>query len=277
MILLPAHVCVEVIKTSLWILIVLGAVVTAQESLTLKAPEIKADPASIFLDEPRVDAKGPERPKGPSKDGSKCPDTYPSQLERLIKPLHYTITIKADLESLTFQGSEIIYFDINMETKEIVLNAFQIDVNKGIFVNEDGEKQTASEIRINEKNQTVTFLFNPPLDNAKTGLLKVEWKGEISSKLKGFYKSQGILLDGKTSLLAVTQFEPIFARKALPCIDEPDKKATFNINLIAQRADGSFEWGGDSSPGSCRRLEADNFCTVTEDVNLSCRLVHRWF
>ena len=46
----------------------------------------------------------------------------------------------------------------------------------------------------------------------------------------GFYRSK--YMDGdKETYLGVTQFESTGARKAFPCMDEPERKAYFNVKL----------------------------------------------
>ena len=46
----------------------------------------------------------------------------------------------------------------------------------------------------------------------------------------GFYRSK-YMVNGKETFLGVTQFESTAARKAFPCLDEPEKKAKFNVKL----------------------------------------------
>lgn len=53
----------------------------------------------------------------------------------------------------------------------------------------------------------------------------------LNDDLSGFYRSSYTKPDGEKSWLGVTQFETTGARKSFPCLDEPDKKATFAVKL----------------------------------------------
>ena len=61
--------------------------------------------------------------------------------------------------------------------------------------------------------------------------IHLAFDGTLNDQLVGFYRST-FDLDGATTALAVTQFESTHARRAFPCFDEPDMKATFAITLV---------------------------------------------
>jgi tricorn protease interacting factor F2/3 len=62
-------------------------------------------------------------------------------------------------------------------------------------------------------------------------LLKVDYMGRLNRQMAGFYISRYVVEDEERTL-AVTQFEESDARRAIPCLDEPEKKATFEVEMI---------------------------------------------
>jgi aminopeptidase N/puromycin-sensitive aminopeptidase len=62
--------------------------------------------------------------------------------------------------------------------------------------------------------------------------LHIVFTGILNNKLRGFYLSETA-----KRRYAVTQFESTDARRAFPCFDEPDKKATFDITLVVDKGD----------------------------------------
>lgn len=62
--------------------------------------------------------------------------------------------------------------------------------------------------------------------------LKFSGKLRPNTDMRGFYKSSYIEDDGKEHFVAATQFENTHARKAFPCFDEPNFKATFDISFV---------------------------------------------
>ncbi|XP_010049218.2 aminopeptidase M1 [Eucalyptus grandis] len=62
------------------------------------------------------------------------------------------------------------------------------------------------------------------------GVLAIDFDGILNDEMKGFYRST-YEHNGEKKNMAVTQFEPVDARRCFPCWDEPACKATFKISL----------------------------------------------
>ena len=62
--------------------------------------------------------------------------------------------------------------------------------------------------------------------------LVVSFTGTLNDKLRGFYRSTFKDEAGTEHVIATTQMESTDCRRAFPCWDEPDFKATFGITLV---------------------------------------------
>src|SRR3989304_1370209 len=81
-----------------------------------------------------------------------------------------------------------------------------------------------------EKNEILTIHLSQKINDSAQ--LCLEFIGILNDRLLGFYKSEYKDARGKKKYLATTQFEAADARRAFPCWDEPEAKATFDISII---------------------------------------------
>lgn len=59
-------------------------------------------------------------------------------------------------------------------------------------------------------------------------VLYIEFNGVLEDRLNGFYRSN-YTYENEVYYLATTQFEATFARRALPCWDEPSIKSIYEV------------------------------------------------
>ncbi|XP_060526993.1 uncharacterized protein LOC132702418 [Cylas formicarius] len=76
---------------------------------------------------------------------------------------------------------------------------------------------------------TVNFAGAGGLKAERDHTLVVSYKGRIATDMAGVYKSSYVNAKGETVYLVTTQFEPVSARRAFPCFDEPYLKAPFDF------------------------------------------------
>ncbi|KAJ8683682.1 hypothetical protein QAD02_019474 [Eretmocerus hayati] len=148
-----------------------------------------------------------------------------------VKPRHYNIHLEPDLVGFTCDGKQDIHIEVVESTDTIILNSCEIDTKTAVFTDASGKKIKAHGIKNDAESETLILTFSEKLPVGKSGILHMEFKGEINDKLKGLYRSRYTSPDGSVKYAAVTQFEATDARQCFPCWDEPALKATFDITL----------------------------------------------
>ena len=154
-----------------------------------------------------------------------------------IKPLSYTLTL--DVSSMTIQdsnttpvyGDEIYEFSVLKETNTLELNADELRIQSLTLLNQDpvAYAPTWSEDTVNNV-LTITFPNSLPLSDSLK--LHIIYEFNFSQSLSGLYTSKYRDSNKTPKRMVATQFEACSARKAIPCVDQPNAKAKFQISLI---------------------------------------------
>ncbi|KAF8061516.1 leucyl aminopeptidase [Lyophyllum atratum] len=153
-----------------------------------------------------------------------------------VKPTHYDVTIKTDLEKLEFGGFVKISLDVQHDTTSIVLNTADLELGKAsIYSDALKIEQEQSGASFDSVAERVTYSIPTALPAGSKAELKIGFSGKLTGSMMGYYKSM-YEVEGKEKAYALTQFEPTAARRAFPCWDEPLLKATFGVTMIS-RAD----------------------------------------
>ncbi|KAF4524826.1 hypothetical protein B566_EDAN013986 [Ephemera danica] len=111
--------------------------------------------------------------------------------------------------------------------ERVVLNALDLVLSDVSYRPEGGDPITPTSVDLSVEQETATLTFDPALTSGK-GQLALSFTGELNDKMKGFYRSQYTSREG---FCAVTLLCPCLARRMFPCWDEPQLKATFDINI----------------------------------------------
>ena len=149
-----------------------------------------------------------------------------------VVPLHYDLTVEPDFKTFKFEGSVKIELKINNPAIDTVtLNTVDTDIHSAKI----GDV-TSSEIISEEEQQVTTFAFPKGTMSSFKGnaFLDIKFTGILNDNMAGFYRAKyEDKLTGETKYMATTQMEPTDARRAFPCFDEPNLKASFAITLVS--------------------------------------------
>ncbi len=195
----------------------------------------------------------PPRLGGPLVKRDEPPAKVPSEQNRALlpddcTPSLYDLKLEPDLDKLTFSGSVGITLSCDVATSEIWLHARDVafpsvefhlltDIPAGPNHVEtrygSARRIQSTEVAFIRDNDMVRIFLPEVLPVGKDiGVLYIpRFYGEINNSMAGFYRNQYQDDNGKPRYLAATHFEPIDARRAFPCFDEPAHKAVFEITI----------------------------------------------
>ena len=162
-------------------------------------------------------------------------DERPSyRLPRNVVPDHYSLVLVPDLVNAAFGGEAIVDVRVGEPAAEVVLNAAELDISEARFARDGEADRPATVSYRTEEEQAVLVPARPLEPGAYT--LYLRFSGKLNDLLRGFYRSKFRRDNGEEAWLAATQFEATDARRAFPCWDEPDLKASFGVTIVADEA-----------------------------------------
>lgn len=142
-------------------------------------------------------------------------------------PENYNIFLDINRSEKAFFGNvaisgEALDHQIALHQKDLVIHSVLLD-NQDLSYDLD---QDSESVRIE-------------LPETGSMTLVLEFSGKITDNMTGIYPSY-YTLNGQKKEIISTQFESHFAREAFPCIDEPEAKATFDLAIKFDQAQGEL-------------------------------------
>jgi len=172
----------------------------------------------------------------------------PSQLPRNVRPLHYRIAAVPDAANLRFTATAAIDIEVLQPTREISLNAAELDFARVVM---DGEQARVS---TNADAQTATFRFAERIAPGRHRL-DIQYSGRINTQAAGLFALDYTTEQGPRRAL-FTQFEAPDARRFFPSWDEPNFRTPYDLSVTVpagQRAISNMPEAGRQARGNWAR------------------------
>ncbi|KAL0978004.1 hypothetical protein UPYG_G00164620 [Umbra pygmaea] len=156
------------------------------------------------------------------------------RLPDALAPVTYNITLWPRLQVnqdglYIFTGQSAMLFECKKQTDLILLHSNKLNLTL-----------------INGKHARLTGMDGAEAPAIQNSWLEgeTEFLGELADDLEGFYRSE-YTEGGIQKVVATTQMQPTYARKAFPCFDEPAMKAVFHVTLLHDKGTVALSNGRD--------------------------------
>jgi alanyl aminopeptidase len=157
------------------------------------------------------------------------PDLGPrDRLPTDTHPVAYQVTLEVDPDKPTYGGAVAIELTLDRPRESIWLHSRGPRVGT-VSVLRAGADPLAGKLEQVGESGLVAIRLAQPVGPGKVTLV-LPFEGDLGTHLTGLYRASA----GGTHY-AFTQFEPISAREAFPCLDEPRFKTPFDVKLRVRK------------------------------------------
>jgi puromycin-sensitive aminopeptidase len=153
------------------------------------------------------------------------------RLPRTVTPSRYAIELRLDPTASTFEGTVDVTVTAHEAFAEIVLNAKDMTVRRGVIVTADETVINTRDLVLDGETERLTLMLDREL-SAGDYTVRLAYTGRLSDGMAGLYRSRYTDDAGNEHILIATHFEVTDARRNFPCWDEPDLKASFAMTLV---------------------------------------------
>ncbi|NXF04194.1 AMPE aminopeptidase, partial [Smithornis capensis] len=211
----------------------------------LSRPKSQKAPDQVTTFQPITDQTTTAQPP-PPMDLGPCPpkddetgDWRHFRLPTYVKPVHYDLEIKPEMERDIYSGTVNISIALENPTSSLWLHLRETKITEMPTLRKSSGQQIALNECFEYKPQEYIVMKAaaelPVTDESDLYILTLKFQGWLNGSLVGFYRTT-YTENGQIKSIAATDHEPTDARKSFPCFDEPNKKATYNISIIHQDA-----------------------------------------
>ena len=175
--------------------------------------------------------------QGPGAGGRAAPgDVAASPGARLpegVAPIAYDLTLELDPERASFIGRVAIAIAVTAPTARLWLNAVDLEISRAVL-RAGGRDQPVE--RVAGADQTVGFVL-PRAVGPGTVALVIDYTGRVTDLSRHAGKDEQGMFRERTGgrWYLYSQAESVFARRILPCFDEPRFKPAWRVTVIAPR------------------------------------------
>ena len=169
-----------------------------------------------------------------------------------VRPTRYALDLTIDPAKPTFTGRTRIGVKLAVEARAIVLHGRDLTIRSVVAETVRGKVAGKAQSRLafgaTDVADELVLEFDQTI-SVGDAVLDLAYEARFPEQLRGLYRTE----EG-SARYAFTQFEPIDARRAFPCFDEPSNKTPFEVTLRVPKGSTAFANGREKrhadDPGS---------------------------